>query len=73
MVSHLHLLLFYGVTSSLAAVLPRQGVTATPGPIVALSYSTFQGITNGGVDSFLGMPYAHPPVSPVYAILMKKH
>ena len=32
------------------------------GPVVSLNYATFKGISAGGIDSFLGIPYAQPPV-----------
>jgi hypothetical protein len=32
------------------------------GPVVNLSYAMFEGASTGGVDSFLGIPYAQPPV-----------
>ena len=32
------------------------------GPVVSLDYATFEGTSMGGVDSFLGIPYAQPPV-----------
>lgn len=32
------------------------------GPVVSLSYATFEGASAGGVDKFLGIPYAQPPV-----------
>ena len=32
------------------------------GPVVSLDYATFEGVSTGGVDSFLGIPYAQPPV-----------
>ena len=32
------------------------------GPVVSLSYATFEGNSTAGVDSFLGVPYAQPPV-----------
>ena len=32
------------------------------GPIVSLNYATFEGASTSGVDSFLGIPYARPPV-----------
>ena len=32
------------------------------GPVVSLDYATFKGISTNGVDSFLGIPYAQPPV-----------
>lgn len=32
------------------------------GPVVGLKYATFEGTTTDGVDRFLGMPYAQPPV-----------
>lgn len=39
------------------AVTKRDG-----GPVVSLNYATFEGASTGGVDSFLGIPYAQPPV-----------
>ena len=32
------------------------------GPVVSLSYASFEGASMRGVDSFLGVPYAQPPV-----------
>jgi len=32
------------------------------GPVVSLKYATFEGASEGGVDRFLGVPYARPPV-----------
>ena len=33
------------------------------GPVVSLGYGTFEGVsTGGGVDKFLGIPYAQPPL-----------
>ncbi|KAF9789744.1 sterol esterase [Thelephora terrestris] len=32
------------------------------GPVVTLSYATFEGASTGGLESFLGIPYAQPPV-----------
>jgi hypothetical protein len=40
-----------------AAAIRRAG-----GPIVDLDYATFEGASTGGVDKFLGIPYAQPPV-----------
>ena len=40
-----------------AVVTRRDGI-----PVVGLDYATFQGSSSGGVDSFLGVPYAQPPV-----------
>lgn len=31
-------------------------------PVVSLEYATFAGTSTGGVDSFLGIPYAQPPI-----------
>jgi len=36
----------------------RRGV----GPVVSLDYATFEGASASGVDSFLGIPFAQPPV-----------
>jgi hypothetical protein len=32
------------------------------GPVVSLDYSTFEGASTGGVEKFLGLPYAQSPV-----------
>ena len=32
------------------------------GPTVSLDYATLEGVSTGGVDKFLGIPYARPPV-----------
>ena len=40
-----------------AAAIRRAG-----GPVVSLDYATFEGASTGGVDKFLGIPYAQPPV-----------
>jgi len=32
------------------------------GPVVSLKYATFEGASTSGVDRFLGIPYARPPV-----------
>jgi hypothetical protein len=32
------------------------------GPVVSLDYATFEGASTGGVDKFLGIPFAQPPV-----------
>jgi len=32
------------------------------GPTVSLNYATFEGASAGGIDKFLGIPYAQPPV-----------
>ena len=34
----------------------------TDGPVVGLDYATFEGSSTAGVDKFLGIPYAQPPV-----------
>ena len=53
----------------LLATFLQAGVHATAsatrragGPIVSLNYATFEGTSVGGVDKFLGFPYAQPPV-----------
>jgi len=48
-----------------AAVLVSQALGAPApdlSPIVSLSYGSFQGVTVGAVTTFLGMPFAAPPV-----------
>ena len=40
-----------------AAAIRRAG-----GPVVSLDYATFEGASAGGVDRFLGIPYAQPPI-----------
>ena len=37
------------------------GVRAT-GPLVSLEYATLEGASTGGVETFLGIPYAQSPV-----------
>ena len=37
------------------------GIPITSGPVVSLDYATFEGASLGGVDTFLGIPYAQPP------------
>ena len=32
------------------------------GPVINLDYATFEGASAGGVEKFLGIPYAQPPV-----------
>ena len=34
----------------------------TDSPVVGLGYATFEGSSTAGVDKFLGIPYAQPPV-----------
>ena len=38
------------------------GIRRAGGPVVSLDYATFEGASTGGVDEFLGIPYAQPPV-----------
>ena len=38
------------------------GIRATSSPLVTLDYVTLQGASTGGVEKFLGVPYAQPPV-----------
>ena len=33
----------------------------SPSPVIQLNYGSFQGITDGNVTSYLGIPYAAPP------------
>jgi len=49
-------LLLVGIHTTVAA--NRRAV----GPVVSLSYATFEGASTGGIDKFLGIPYAQPPV-----------
>ena len=32
------------------------------GPVVSISYATLEGASTGGVETFLGIPYAQPPI-----------
>ena len=32
------------------------------GPTVSIDYATFEGASTGGIEKFLGIPYAQPPV-----------
>ncbi|KAH9475727.1 Lipase 3 [Psilocybe cubensis] len=36
--------------------------TVTSGPVVKLNYGSFQGQVSGNVETFLGMPFAAPPI-----------
>jgi carboxylesterase type B len=47
--------------SSFSLAFLRVGVRAG-GPVVSLDYATLEGASAGGVDKFLGIPYAQPPV-----------
>ena len=56
-------------TLALLGTLVRVGVYAAAvstkrdgGPVVTLSYATVEGSLAGGLESFLGIPYAEPPV-----------
>ena len=37
-------------------------IRRSDGPVVSLDYAKFEGASTGGVDSFLGIPYAQPPL-----------
>jgi len=52
--------MFFSALLLLAAFL-QVGVRAG-GPLVSLDYATFEGASAGGVERFLGIPYAQPPV-----------
>jgi acetylcholinesterase len=52
--------MFFNVLFLLAAFI-LAGVRAG-GPTVSLDYATLEGASTGGVDRFLGIPYAQPPV-----------
>jgi carboxylesterase type B len=52
--------MFFNALLFLVAFL-RVGVRAG-GPVVSLDYATLEGASAGGVDKFLGIPYAQPPV-----------
>jgi len=43
--------------SAAAAAIKRAG-----GPTVTLNYATLEGASTGGIDKFLGVPYAQAPV-----------
>ena len=45
----------------LLATFLQVGVRAA-GPLVSLEYATLEGASTGGVETFLGIPYAQPPV-----------
>jgi acetylcholinesterase len=49
---------FVHVGVHFASVLTRRD----GGPVVSLNYATFEGASTNGVDSFLGVPFAQPPV-----------
>ena len=53
--------MFFSALLLLAAFL-QVGVCAG-GPVVSLDYATFEGASTGGLDRFLGIPYARPPVA----------
>ena len=52
--------MFFGTLTLLAAFL-QVGVRAA-GPLVSLDYATLEGASTGGVETFLGIPYAQSPV-----------
>ena len=56
--------MLFSVSFLLAVVLAAflQVRNCTGGPVVSLNYATFEGASTGGVDKFLGIPYAQPPV-----------
>jgi len=52
--------MFFGALLLLAAFL--QADVRAAGPLVSLDYATLEGDSTGGVETFLGIPYAQPPV-----------
>ena len=52
--------MFFGALLIFAAFL-QVGVRAA-GPLVSLDYATLEGASTGGVEKFLGIPYAQSPV-----------
>ena len=60
--------MFFNALLLLAAFLQEnfRAVTTTTrragGPVVSLDYATLEGASTGGIDKFLGIPYARPPV-----------
>jgi len=52
--------MFFGALLLLPALL-QLGVRAA-GPLVNLDYATLEGASTGGVETFLGIPYAQSPV-----------
>ena len=51
---------FFNMLFLLATFL-QVGVRAA-GPLVSLEYATLEGASTGEVETFLGIPYAQPPV-----------
>ena len=52
--------MFFGTLLLLVAFL-QIGVRAA-GPLVSLDYATLEGTPTGGIETFLGIPYAQSPV-----------
>ncbi|KKO98363.1 triacylglycerol lipase [Trichoderma harzianum] len=50
------------LTELLLAVTSNAQLASADGPTVALRYSTVVGSSSNGIDSFRGIPFAHPPV-----------
>lgn len=46
-----------GVYATRVTTIPQGGP-----PVVSLNYATFQGASTSGVETFLGIPFAQPPV-----------
>lgn len=49
-------------TSTATPAVPSSTSTSTPAPVVVLPYASFRGSQSNGINQYLGMPFAQPPV-----------
>ena len=54
--------MFFNALFLLAAFQYLQAGFRAAGPRVSLDYATLEGASMGGIENFLGIPYAQPPV-----------
>jgi para-nitrobenzyl esterase len=52
----------FGPLYAATAILPQAIAADRPGPVVHTTEGPVQGLVRNGVDEFLGIPYATPPV-----------